>query len=71
MKKPRVVSDWRRAWKWYSVNIPTVNAAMLATWTALPEKFQSAIPIHWLLWMAVVLLIAGVVGRLIDQKPKE
>lgn len=69
MKKRRIcfVSNWRRSWRWLSVNIPLVNAAFLATWAGLPAKFQNAFPLSWVLVTAVLLIIAGVFGRLVDQ----
>ena len=71
MKKPRVVSDWRRAWKWLSIQIPALNIAFLSTWALLPPKFQDAISAPWAIGIAVGLIAAGMFGRLIDQKPKE
>ena len=71
MKKPRVVSDWRRAWKWLSIQIPALNLAFLATWSVLPQKFQDALSTTWVMGIAAGLIVLGVAGRLIDQKPKE
>lgn len=71
IKKPRLVGDFRSAWRWFSVQIPALNAAFLATWAALPEKFQSVLPVSWVIGIAVALVVLGVAGRLIDQKPKE
>lgn len=69
MKKRRIcfVPNWRRAWRWLSVNIPALNVAFLATWAALPAKFQNALPMPWVLGIAVFLILAGVFGRLVDQ----
>jgi protein-S-isoprenylcysteine O-methyltransferase Ste14 len=64
----RLVDDWRKALKWFSVQIPAVNVAFLATWAALPPKFQDALPVPWVIGIAVVLLVLGIVGRLIKQE---
>lgn len=71
MKKPQLVSDFRSAWRWFSVQMPALNTAFLLTWANLPEKFQSVLPVSWVIGIAVALLVLGVAGRLIDQKPKE
>lgn len=68
MKKPKLVSDWRKAWRWYSVNIPTLNAAFLGTWAVLPPHFQNVLPLPWMIGIAVSLLVLGTVGRLIEQE---
>lgn len=71
IKKPTLVSDWRKAWKWLSVQANILNASFLATWAMLPEKFQNALPISTVIGIAVALLVLGTVGRVIDQTPKE
>ena len=63
----KLVDNWRQAWRMLSVQIPTINIAFLGTWSALPEKFQDVLPMPWVLGIAVVLIVFGVVGRLIDQ----
>ena len=62
-----LITNWRSAWKMFSVQIPAVNVALLATWAALPEKFQNALPASWMLAVAAVLIVIGVIGRLIKQ----
>ena len=63
----RLIPNWRQAWLMFSVQVPALNAAFLATWAALPDKFQDALPLPWVLGIAIALLVLGVVGRLIDQ----
>jgi hypothetical protein len=65
-----LIENWKHAWKWLSVQIPAVNIAFLGTWSALPTKFQDAIPLPYVIGTAVSLIVIGVVGRLIDQTPK-
>lgn len=66
----KLVDDWRSALRWFSVQVPAVNAAFLLTWSQLPQKFQDALPLPWVIGIAVVLLVVGVVGRLVKQTPK-
>jgi hypothetical protein len=63
----RLTEDWKDAWKWFSVQLPIVNTAFLATWAVLPAKFQDILPVGVVIGIAVALLIAGVVGRVINQ----
>jgi len=65
----KLVSDWKNAATWFSVQIPILNTAFLATWTLLPAKFQEALPVTWVAVIAIALLLLGVVGRVIDQSP--
>jgi hypothetical protein len=62
-----LIPNWRSAWRMFSVQIPTVNVAFLGTWAALPSKFQDALPLPWVIGIAVTLIVFGVVGRFIDQ----
>lgn len=71
IKKPTLVSNARSAWRWFSVQMPALNTAFLVTWANLPEKFQTVLPVPWVIGIAVALLVLGVAGRLIDQTPKE
>lgn len=69
--KLKLVSDWRQSWRWLSIQLPALNTAFLATWALLPSKFQDALPVNMVLWIALALIVLGVIGRLIDQKPKD
>lgn len=70
MIKIKLVPDWKRSLRWFSVQVPAVNTAFLSTWALLPVKFQDAVPVPWVIGIAVALIVIGVVGRLIDQTPK-
>ena len=39
--------------------------------SALPSKFQDALPMPVVMGIAAVLIVLGVIGRLIEQKPKD
>lgn len=61
------VENWRKSWRWLSVQIPAVNSAFLATWSLLPAKFQDAMPPVAVIGISVALIVLGVAGRLLDQ----
>jgi hypothetical protein len=64
----KLVPDWKKALTWFSVQVPALNVAFLATWSALPEKFQDSLPMPWVIGIAVALIVLGVLGRLVKQK---
>jgi hypothetical protein len=73
MEKEQVViliEDAKQAWRWLSMQIPAFNATFLLVWASLPQKFQDALPLPWVIGIAVVLLVAGMVGRLVKQGDK-
>ena len=67
IEKPSLIPNWREGWRMLSVQIPALNTALIATWSAIPSKFQDAFPLPWLLGTVVFLLVLGVVGRMIKQ----
>lgn len=66
----KLVSNWKNSWRWFSVQFPIINTAFLGTWSVLPAKFQDALPMPWVIGIAVALIVVGVAGRLINQEGK-
>lgn len=69
--KLRLVNDWRDWWKWYSTHATLFNVAMISAWRELPAEWQSSIPLSLVLTLAVIALVLGFVGRLIEQTRPE
>ena len=67
MKKPRLIPQWKRAWRMFSVQAQALAVAVLGGWQALPDDLRATIPPWAVVTLATVLLLAGIVGRLIDQ----
>lgn len=67
MKPPRLIPNWRRAWRMFSVQAQALAVAVLGGWQALPDDLRATIPPWAVVTLASVLLLAGIVGRLIDQ----
>jgi hypothetical protein len=66
----QLVDDWKKCYKWLSVQIPALGAATLASYAALPDDWKSAIP-HWAIAVtAITFLVGGAVGRVIEQPTK-
>lgn len=63
----QLVDGAGQCWRWISVRAHALNAAFLATWAVLPQKFQDVLPTPWVLGIAIALLIVGVLGSLVHQ----
>lgn len=66
--KMRLVADWRRAWRWFSVQAMVGSGALLAAWTVLPDDLKAHLPDEVMRGAALLVLCLGVAGRLVDQK---
>ena len=65
----KLVSDWKNAYKWLSVVIPSLGAAALGVWMSLPEQMKNSVPHKYVEITTLVIFITGVLGRLIQQTP--
>jgi hypothetical protein len=64
----KLVADWKSAWAWFSVQFVAAAGAVQLSLLAFPDEVRAWLP-DWLTHlMAMVLLVAAVLGRLIDQK---
>ena len=67
----KLIDEWKSAYKLFSVQMPVINTVFLATWSSLPQKFQDALPIQYVIAIAAALLVLGVAGRLVSQQKPE
>lgn len=63
----KLIGNWRKAWRFFSVQAKAASVAMLAGWQALPANWQAMIPLKYVMGIAVAVLVLGIVGRLIEQ----
>ena len=63
----QLIPNIKQAWKMFSIQAQAINAALLVSWQSLPASFQTVIPVQYLLIIAVILLVLGMVGRVIQQ----
>ena len=64
----KLVHNWRRSWRWFSMQAMALQGAAGAAWLTVPDDLRAAVPSEWLATAAVALTILGVGGRLIDQE---
>ena len=67
MKKPKLIDDWRNAWKWISVNAMVAAGAIQGAWLQIPEDLKAHVPPQLVSGATIALLVLGVAGRLIKQ----
>lgn len=63
----RLVDDWRRAWRWFSVNCMALALVIQSAWAGMPEDMKSAIPSDWVSAVSITAMALGILGRLIKQ----
>ncbi len=64
----RLVDDWKSAWKWLSVQFVAAAGSVQLAVLAFPDTLRQYLP-DWVTHLvAVGLLAAAVLGRLVDQK---
>lgn len=64
----KLVQDWRQAPRWASMWAMTGAGAIQATWLGIPADMKASIPSDLVMWITIILMVLGSVGRLIDQK---
>jgi hypothetical protein len=62
-----LIPNIKQAWKMFSIQAQTINAALLVSWQSLPATFQTILPVQYLIGIAITLLVLGIVGRVIQQ----
>ena len=65
--KLTLVEDWRKAWRWFSVNAMVLAAAIQGTWLQIPDDMKASIPPALVSYSTIALLVLGVLGRLLKQ----
>lgn len=63
----KLIPQWRRAWRWFSVQAMALSIAVQGAWLAVPADLKLAVPDVWVTGSAIGLLVLGVLGRLVDQ----
>jgi hypothetical protein len=63
----KLIPNWQRAHRMISVQLTTLNAAIVGGWQILPAEWKSVIPQPLMVKAAIALFILTIVSRLIDQ----
>ena len=62
-----LINNWKSLYKAFSVQAMVLSGVVLSAWEVLPADLKSSIPQDWLHYIAIGLLLLGIVGRAIDQ----
>lgn len=63
----KLIPEWRRCLRMFSVQAMLVAGAIQGAYIALPADMQETIPDNWMRALTFVVLGLGAVGRLIEQ----
>lgn len=61
----RLIENWRKAHKLWSVRLIALQATLLSTWVALPSDMREMLP--YANTIAAAVAVATLVARLIQQ----
>lgn len=67
-KKFELVPDWKRAWRWLSVQSMSLALTIQITWASIDSDMRATIPRIVVGGLTVGLLVLGIIGRLLKQK---
>lgn len=67
MRRPRLIQNWKQGWRMFSNQAMTLAGALQATWALLDAEQRAALPPNAVHWVSIGILVAGIVGRLVDQ----
>lgn len=77
--RARLIDDWRRSWRFWSIRLSLLGAllsaasaafpaAMLDAWNALPPDLRALIPARAAQVIAAILFVATMAARLFRQR---
>ena len=63
----KLVPNANKAWRWFSMQLLTITAALQLAWETLPPDALAVIPVDWRGYVTLGLILLAMIGRLIDQ----
>ena len=65
----KLIEEWRKGYRLFSVQAMALATALLGAWAVLPDDLRTTLP-HWVPNLAgITILVAGILGRLVQQTP--
>lgn len=64
----KLIPEWRKAWRMYSVQALAAVAMLPLVWSELPVEIKALIPAEWNPYILAGVAFAGMIGRLLDQR---
>jgi hypothetical protein len=80
--RARLIDDWRRSWRFWSMRLSLIGAffaaasaafpeAMLEAWNALPPDLRALVPAHAAQIIAAMLFLGTMAARLYRQGARD
>lgn len=66
-----LIEDWRKAYKFLSVQANIIGGAMSTTYGMMYEQLKETIPPQYMAMITGAVFAAGIVLRVISQVPKD
>lgn len=74
----QLIPEWQAAWKFWSVRLGLLGTGLVAlftefpsaaiwVWALLPDDIKSHLPPEFMKYLAISILVCGIVARVIDQ----
>jgi hypothetical protein len=63
----RLIPNYRKAWRMFSVQAQAVAVAVIGAWQVIPDDIRAIVPPEMAGGLLALLLVLGIAGRLIDQ----
>lgn len=63
----KLVEGWQKSVKWFSVQAMVLAGAIQGAWVFIPPEMKETIPVEWVSYLTMGLMVSGVFGRLVDQ----
>jgi hypothetical protein len=63
----KLVENWKRAWRWHSIQLAGLLAILPLVWAELPADVKAMIPDAWTPYIVTLLAVGVIVGRLRPQ----
>lgn len=62
-----LVENAKESWKWFSMQSMTLAGALQGTWVTIPQDLKENVPHNAVHYATLVLVVAGIIGRLVKQ----
>jgi hypothetical protein len=64
----KLVPNASKAWKWFSMRILAITAALQLAWETLPPEALALFSPDWRGYITLGLILLAMFGRMIDQE---
>ncbi len=64
----KLIDNWKKALKLYSVQFMSIAITVQGVWVTLPDDWRASIPSEVVSGITIGCLVFGVIGRLVQQK---